>query len=581
MANKKISELDQTSALQSTDLMAVVQENQGNTENPLETRKTTVGALKSAIVPSFQSGDGSLTVTEQGNQVDLRVANNNVAAGYVEDFPLSMAEGGQNVPVGFYGVRFTPGQNFIAKHAQICKRDNMTSGTFVVAIYSAGTTATGGRTEDMTLLAQTTQTSMSGNGIGTADFPESQQVELEADHEYYMVVYVQHPSSGTRGLICRKQNGNEWGNSNLTLAFSGNSQTVMETLGSSNFSTLFPSTGVNSMVLPYMKIYGDYVSMGSSSVGQQPSAQVLVITDNNVCQYLTQIEGESAETDVYLNLPEEGDETFAFLDQMHEIAGRYYDGADNILIAGESTSQYDLKKTFARDNLVVSIVSILAVLAVLLFTFLSAGMPVLLILVIQGAIWINFSFPTLQNTYLFFMGYLIVSSIQMGANIDYAIVISGRYTELRKMMSKKDACIETLNFAFPTIITSGSMMVLSGFAIGNLSSDATICGIGQCLGRGTLISIALVMFVLPQILMVGEKIIERTSFEVSVPIKLDRGFGTVRVDGMVRGQINGYVVGEMHALVKGDIAAVVTMGGMQELPKDAPDGSKLSGEVEK
>lgn len=304
MANKKISELDQASALQSTDLMAVVQENQGNNENPLETRKTTVGALKSAIVPSFQSGDGSLTVTEQGNQVDLRVANNNVAAGYVEDFPLSMAEGGQNVPVGFYGVRFTPGQNFIAKHAQICKRDNMTSGTFVVAIYSAGTTATGGRTEDMTLLAQTTQTSMSGNGIGTADFPESQQVELEADHEYYMVVYVQHPSSGTRGLICRKQNGNEWGNSNLTLAFSGNSQTVMETLGSSNFSTLFPSTGVNSMVLPYMKIYGDYVSMGSSSVGQQPSAQVLVITDNNVCQYLTQIEGESAETDVYLNLPE-------------------------------------------------------------------------------------------------------------------------------------------------------------------------------------------------------------------------------------------------------------------------------------
>ncbi len=267
---------------------------------------------------------------------------------------------------------------------------------------------------------------------------------------------------------------------------------------------------------------------------------------------------------VYLNLPEEGDETFAFLDEMHEIAGRYYDGADKILIAGESTSQYDLMKTFARDNTVVSIVSILAVLAVLLFTFLSAGMPVLLILVIQGAIWINFSFPTLQHTYLFFMGYLIVSSIQMGANIDYAIVISGRYTELRKVMGKKEAVIETLNFAFPTIITSGSMMVLSGVAIGRLSSDATICGIGQCLGRGTTISIILVMFVLPQILMVGEKIIERTSFEVSVPIKLNRGFGTVTVDGFVRGQINGTVIGEMHALVRGEVAAVVTMGGIKE-----------------
>ncbi len=301
MANKKISELNPASALQSTDLMAVVQENQGNSGNPLETRKTTVGALKNAIVPSFQSGDGSLTVTEQGNQVDLRVANNNVAAGYVEDFPLSMAEGGQNVPVGFYGVRFTPGQNFIAKHAQICKRDNMTSGTFVVAIYSAGTTATGGRTEGMELLAQTTETSMNGNGIGTADFPESQQVELEADHEYYMVVYVQHPSSGTRGLICRKLNGNEWGNSNLTLAFSGTSQTVLSTLGSSNFSTLYPSSTVNTITLPYLKIYGDSVAAGA---GQIPPSQVLVINDNNVSQYLTHIGIGSTYTDVFLFLPE-------------------------------------------------------------------------------------------------------------------------------------------------------------------------------------------------------------------------------------------------------------------------------------
>jgi hypothetical protein len=302
MANKKISELNPASALQSTDLMAVVQENQGNSGNPLETRKTTVGALKNAIVPSFQSGDGSLTVTEQGNQVDLRVANNNVAAGYVEDFPLSMAEGGQNVPVGFYGVRFTPGQNFIAKHAQICKRDNMTSGTFIVAIYSAGTTATGGRTEDMTLLAQTTQTSMSGNGIGTADFPESQQVELEADHEYYMVVYVQHPSSGTRGLICRKLNGNEWGNSNLTLAFSGTSQTVLSTLGSSNFSTLYPSSSVNTITLPYIKIYGDSVAAG---VGQIPPSQILVINDNNASQYFTSAAiGSLPETVVKLSIPD-------------------------------------------------------------------------------------------------------------------------------------------------------------------------------------------------------------------------------------------------------------------------------------
>jgi hypothetical protein len=300
MANKKISELNPASALQSSDLIAVVQENQGSTEQPLETRKTTVGALKTAIVPSFQSGDGSVTVSTQGNTVDFRVANSPIMGGYAEDFPLSMAEGGQSVSVGFYGVRFSPGQNFIAKYAQICKRDNMTSGSFVVALYSAGTTANGGRTENMQLLAQSNVTTMAGNGVGNAEFSENQQILLEADKEYYIVLYVQHPSNSSRGLICKRRNANDWGNSNLTLAFSGTSQTVLTTLGSSNFSTIYPSTNVNSIVLPYMKIFGDTVIQNNA--GQIPSSQVLVINDNNVSDYLSPF--GNALTDVYLILPE-------------------------------------------------------------------------------------------------------------------------------------------------------------------------------------------------------------------------------------------------------------------------------------
>ena len=272
---------------------------------------------------------------------------------------------------------------------------------------------------------------------------------------------------------------------------------------------------------------------------------------------------------VYLDLPEEGEDTFAFLDEMHTIAKRYYDG--NVYVIGEATSQYDLKKTFDIDNTVVSVVSILAVLAVLLFTFLSAGMPVLLIAVIQGAIWINFSFPTLMQDNIFFMSYLIVSSIQMGANIDYAIVISGRFMELKNQMSKKEAIIETLNFAFPTIVTSGTMMVLAGFFIGQLSSDGAICGIGQCLGRGTIISIFLVMFVLPQILLIGERIIDRTSFKVSMVPLIEHRVGIVAVDGYVRGQINGRVLGEMHARVIGEVNAVVRMGSAEEISDDNID----------
>lgn len=286
---------------------------------------------------------------------------------------------------------------------------------------------------------------------------------------------------------------------------------------------------------------------------------------------------------IYLNLPEEGDETFAFLDEMHEMARKYYEEG-TILVVGESTSQYDLCKTFSRDNTVVNVVSILAVLAVLLFTFKSAGMPVLLIIVIQGSIWINFSFPALMKSNLFFMSYLIVSSIQMGANIDYAIVISGRFMELKEKMNKKDAIIETMNFAFPTIITSGSMLAIAGVLIGQMTSEAAIAGIGQCLGRGTFISIFIVMFILPQILLLGEKIIEKTSFTVSMPVMTQKASGLVSVNGKIRGQINGIVIGEIHGIVRGEVNAIMEVGDM--IPLGEVDATLLaieagSGENEK
>ncbi|MCH5256342.1 MAG: MMPL family transporter [Lachnospiraceae bacterium] len=270
---------------------------------------------------------------------------------------------------------------------------------------------------------------------------------------------------------------------------------------------------------------------------------------------------------IYLTLPQEGDETFAFLDEMHEIARKYYEEG-TILVVGESTSQYDLCKTFSRDNTVVNVVSVLAVLAVLLFTFNSAGMPVLLIIVIQGSIWINFSFPAIMKSNLFFMSYLIVSSIQMGANIDYAIVISGRFMELKDKMSKKDAIIETMNFAFPTIITSGSMLAIAGILIGKMTSEAAIAGIGQCLGRGTLISIFIVMFILPQILLLGEKVIDKTSFTVSMPVMTQKSTGLVSINGKIRGQINGIVIGEIHGIVRGEVNAIMEVGNMVPLSED-------------
>lgn len=280
-----------------------------------------------------------------------------------------------------------------------------------------------------------------------------------------------------------------------------------------------------------------------------------------------QLQGENYDRMlVYLTLPEESEETFAFLDEMHELAGKYYSG--KVLVCGESVSQYDLQKTFARDNTVVNVVSILVVLVVLLFTFKSAGMPVLLIAVIQGCIWINFSVPAIAGENIFFLGYLIVSSIQMGANIDYAIVIASRYTELRKEMGRKQSIIDTMNLSFPTIITSGTMLAVAGILIGKMTSDAAIFGIGKCLGRGTLISLFVTMFVLPQILLAGDKIIEKTAFVMNMPVRTKNVTGLMKVDGLVRGRIEGTVTGTMSAIVRGNVSAYVEAGDVTELTEE-------------
>lgn len=266
---------------------------------------------------------------------------------------------------------------------------------------------------------------------------------------------------------------------------------------------------------------------------------------------------------LYLTLPESGDETYSFIDTIRGIAQEYYpDG--NVYVAGNSTNEYDFKKSFARDNTVVSVVSLLIVLVVLLFTFNSAGMPLLLILVIQGSIWINFSIPAFTGTGLFFMSYLVVSSIQMGANIDYAIVIASRYQELKDKMDYKQAIIDTLNFAFPTVLTSGSIMTVAGILIGQMTSAAAIVGIGQSIGRGTLISMFLVMFVLPQILLLGGGIADKTSFAMPKVMKQKEKSGRVFVGGFVSGEVSGTVSGVMRASVDGDVRLKLISGSIDE-----------------
>ena len=283
---------------------------------------------------------------------------------------------------------------------------------------------------------------------------------------------------------------------------------------------------------------------------------------------LPQLQGEHWSRLVFIaDVPEESPQTFALLDQMRAIAAQYY--GDDVLLVGNSTNARDLSESFSGDNLKISVLTALFVMVILLFTFKSAGLPILLVLTIQGSIWINFSFPYLTHTNLFFLSYLVVSSIQMGATIDYAIVITNRYMELKTIMSHRDAVIETLNQSFPTILTSGSIMTVSGFLIGMISTNPPISSLGLALGRGTLTSIFLVMTVLPQLLILGDTLIERTAITLNIDRKQRFSGGSMHVDGHIRGHVSGFVDGEIRGLIRGDINAMIE--SKKPIKKDPAD----------
>lgn len=285
---------------------------------------------------------------------------------------------------------------------------------------------------------------------------------------------------------------------------------------------------------------------------------------------LEQLRGEHWTRMVFVaDVPTEGAETQALLSQIRTIAQKYY--GDDVLLVGNSTNALDLANSFTQDNMKISILTVLFVMVILLFTFKSAGLPILLVLTIQGSIWINFTVPVLTHTNLYFLSYLVVSSIQMGATIDYAIVITNRYLDLKTQMDHRQAAVEALDQSFSTILTSGTIMSVAGFLIGGISTNATIGSVGLTLGRGTVTSIALVMTVLPQLLMLGDALIERTAITLNRDRKQRFNQGSMRLDGHIRGHVSGFVDGEFKGVLHGSVDALIE-SKYQQL--DLPDTEK-------
>lgn len=205
----------------------------------------------------------------------------------------------------------------------------------------------------------------------------------------------------------------------------------------------------------------------------------------------------------------EGEATFNFIDEILAHIPDYY---EEFYITGESIACYDMASNFDEDNMLVCVCSLFFVLIILFFTFKNILLPLVLILAIQGGIWINFVFPFLLGNPVMFIGYLIITAVQMGATIDYAIVLTNRYRTTRhKFLNRFDAMADAQNATFPTVLTSGLILTGTGFALSLLASG-TVAAMGSLLGIGTLVSLLVVLFVLPSLLLVTEKAVDKCDF---------------------------------------------------------------------
>lgn len=200
----------------------------------------------------------------------------------------------------------------------------------------------------------------------------------------------------------------------------------------------------------------------------------------------------------------EGEETFALVEKVRDIAEDYYPG--EWYLAGEGVSTYDLMDTVTADMVKVNLVAIAAVFVVLLLTMKTISLPVILVLSIETAIWLNLSCPYFMNQTIFYIAYLIISSIQLGATVDYAILMTDRYKENRQCLNKKEAVRQTISDVTVSILTSGSVLTAVGLLLGYISTNQLLAQLGIFVGRGAIFSLVIVLFVLPGLLFLFDRL---------------------------------------------------------------------------
>ncbi|OQB53710.1 MAG: putative membrane protein YdgH [Firmicutes bacterium ADurb.Bin146] len=219
---------------------------------------------------------------------------------------------------------------------------------------------------------------------------------------------------------------------------------------------------------------------------------------------------------LYTNFETESAITFSSIEKIKETIAQYF---NEFYLIGESASVYDIKQTVTADNTLVTLIAVLGIFLVLLFTFKSISIPFILVLTIESAIWINLAFTYFQDKPLNYIGFLVINTVQLGATVDYAILLTDRYMHDRTLLSSKDAMAKTLTDNLAAIMISAGILSFAGFTLTLTSSNPIVSELGILLSRGTILSFAMVSSVLPALLILFDYIIKKTTYKNGFHIK--------------------------------------------------------------
>jgi predicted RND superfamily exporter protein len=214
---------------------------------------------------------------------------------------------------------------------------------------------------------------------------------------------------------------------------------------------------------------------------------------------------------LYLDTPNEGELAFGTVESVNQIVQKYY--GDDFYSAGQSANLYDMKTVVASDNFKVNLIAVISIFAVLLFAFKSAILPFILLFTIEIGIWINLSIPYFMGMPLNFLGYLVISTVQLGATVDYAILLTSYYMDNRKLMGQKSAISKSMGETFKSILISGATLTIAGVALNFSSSNPIVSELGLLLSRGTILSMLMVVCLLPGLLKIFDKLIGVTTYK--------------------------------------------------------------------